>query len=43
MTEQSDPYENALAERMSRTLKEELGLGKVLKSRLHAKLSQKSH
>ncbi|SMO45817.1 integrase core domain-containing protein [Solitalea koreensis] len=38
MTEQSDPYENALAERMNRTLKEEFGLGSVLKSKLHAKL-----
>lgn len=36
MTEQSDPYENALAERMNRTLKEEFGLGKKLKSRLQA-------
>lgn len=33
-----DPYENALAERMNRTLKEEFGLGAVLKSKLHAKL-----
>ncbi|WP_157604733.1 IS3 family transposase [Solitalea canadensis] len=38
MTEQSDPYENALAERMNRTLKEEFGLGNRLKSKLHAKL-----
>lgn len=38
MTENGDPYENALAERMNRTLKEELGLGAVLKSKLHAKL-----
>jgi putative transposase len=38
MTEKGDPYENALAERMNRTLKEEFGLGKVLKSKLHAKL-----
>jgi transposase InsO family protein len=38
MTENSDPYENALAERMNRTLKEEFGLGSVLKSKLHAKL-----
>ena len=36
MTEQSDPYENALAERMNRTLKEEFGLGKKLKSKLQA-------
>ena len=38
MTENSDPYENALAERMNRTLKEEFGLGKILKSKLNAKL-----
>jgi len=38
MTENGDPYENALAERMDRTLKEEFGLGNVLKSKLHAKL-----
>ncbi|WP_229726220.1 IS3 family transposase, partial [Rufibacter glacialis] len=30
MTQGSDPYENALAERMNRTLKEEFGLGRVL-------------
>jgi putative transposase len=36
MTENSDPYENALAERMNRTLKEEFGLGQKLKSKLHA-------
>lgn len=30
MTENGDPYENALAERMNRTLKEEFGLGKQL-------------
>jgi len=38
MTENGDPYENALAERMNRTLKEEFGLGKVLKSKIHAKI-----
>lgn len=38
MTENGDPYENAMAERMNRTLKEEFGLGTVLKSREHAKL-----
>jgi putative transposase len=38
MTENSDPYENALAERMNRTLKEEFGLGNVLKSKIHAEL-----
>lgn len=36
MTENSDPYENALAERMNRTLKEEFGLGQKLKSMLQA-------
>ena len=30
MTQNADPYENALAERMNRTLKEEFGLGKTL-------------
>lgn len=33
MTENSDPYENALAERMNRTIKEEFGLDRILKSR----------
>lgn len=33
MTENGDPYENALAERMNRTLKEEFGLGEVIKTR----------
>lgn len=33
MTENSDPYENALAERMNRTIKEEFGMDKKLKSR----------
>jgi transposase InsO family protein len=33
MTENSDPYENALAERMNRTIKEEFGLNRRLKSR----------
>lgn len=37
MTEHSDPYENALAERMNRTLKEEFGLGRVLKTKAQAK------
>lgn len=31
MTEQSDPYENALAERMNRTIKEEFCLDTILK------------
>lgn len=38
MTENGDPYENALVERMNRTLKEEFSLGKVLPSKLHAEL-----
>ena len=38
MTENGDPYENALAERMNRTIKEEFGLGVTLKSKLMAKL-----
>lgn len=33
MTENGDPYENALAERMNRTLKEEFGLGEILKTK----------
>lgn len=33
MTENGDPYENALAERMNRTLKEEFGLGELLPSK----------
>lgn len=33
MTENGDPYENALAERMNRTIKEEFGMDKVLKSK----------
>jgi transposase InsO family protein len=32
MTQDSDPYENALAERMNRTLKEEFGLGNTLEN-----------
>lgn len=36
MTENGDPYENALAERMNRTLKDEFGLGRVLPSRQQA-------
>lgn len=36
MTENGDPYENALAERMNRTLKEEFGLGRRLPSRQQA-------
>jgi putative transposase len=33
MTENSDPYENALAERMNRTIKEEFGLDRIVKSK----------
>jgi transposase InsO family protein len=37
MTENGDPYENALAERMNRTIKEEFGMDRVLKSRQQVK------
>jgi putative transposase len=37
MTENGDPYENALAERMNRTIKEEFGMDKTLRSRQDAK------
>lgn len=33
MTENGDPYENALAERMNRTLKDEFGLGETIKTK----------
>jgi Transposase and inactivated derivatives len=33
MTENSDPYENALAERMNRTIKEEFGMDRKLKNK----------
>lgn len=33
MTQQGDPYENALAERMNRTIKEEFGMDNVLKNK----------
>ena len=33
MTENGDPYENALAERMNRTLKDEFGLGEIIKTK----------
>lgn len=36
MTDNGDPYENALAERMNRTIKEEFGLGRLLPSRQQA-------
>jgi putative transposase len=38
MTENGDPYENALAERMNRTIKEEFGMDKILKSKETARL-----
>jgi putative transposase len=34
MTENGDPHENALAERMNRTIKEEFGMDKTLKNKL---------
>jgi transposase InsO family protein len=37
MTENGDPYENALAERMNRTIKEEFGMDKVLKNKEQVK------
>jgi len=37
MTQNGDPYENALAERMNRTLKEEFGLGTILPDKQTAK------
>lgn len=37
MTENGDPYENALAERMNRTIKEEFGLDRRLKSKEQVK------
>jgi len=33
MTEKSDPYENALAERMNRTIKEEFGINRKMKNK----------
>lgn len=36
MTENGDPYENALAERMNRTIKEEFGMDRVLKTKQQA-------
>jgi transposase InsO family protein len=33
MTENGDPYENALAERMNRTIKEEFGMDRKMKSK----------
>ena len=37
MTENGDPYENALAERMNRTIKEEFGMDKILESKQQVK------
>jgi len=37
MTENGDPYENALAERMNRTIKEEFGMDKILKDKEQVK------
>jgi putative transposase len=37
MTENGDPYENALAERMNRTIKEEFGMDKILKNKEQVK------
>ena len=37
MTENGDPYENALAERMNRTIKEEFGMDRILASTQQAK------
>ncbi len=43
MTENGDPYENALAERMNRTIKEEFGMDKILRDKEQVKqLVQKS-
>jgi putative transposase len=36
MTENGDPYENALAERMNRTIKEEFGMDRTLASKVQA-------
>jgi putative transposase len=33
MTENSDPYENALAERMNRTIKEEFEMNRRMKNK----------
>lgn len=41
MTENGDPYENALAERMNRTMKDEFGLGEVIKNKEIAKILAK--
>lgn len=37
MTENGDPYENALAERMNRTIKEEFGMDRTLKNKEQVK------
>lgn len=45
MTENGDPYENALAERMNRTIKEEFGMDRTLKtkSQLHDLVTESIH
>lgn len=37
MTENGDPYENALAERMNRTIKEEFGMDRIMKNKEQVK------
>ena len=37
MTENGDPYENALAERMNRTIKEEFGMDRIMKNKNQVK------
>jgi putative transposase len=37
MTENGDPYENALAERMNRTIKEEFGMDRIMKDKSQVK------
>lgn len=37
MTENGDPYENALAERMNRTIKEEFGMDRKMKDKNQVK------
>jgi transposase InsO family protein len=37
MTENGDPYENALAERMNRTIKEEFGMDRIMKDKNQVK------
>ncbi|GAC1389221.1 MAG: hypothetical protein NVSMB45_19100 [Ginsengibacter sp.] len=37
MTENGDPNENALAERMNRTIKEDFGMDRIMKSKEQVK------